>query len=416
MSLKRTGVVRFDSQDPHQGGWMSLEGAPARRINGVGALDNETLWWTNLSFQALYETNLHRTSYIKRTTYLTSWNTTGEFVGQDEVCLAWGLLTRSFPEQLITEALAQIFSRVMEVCRQRYGLDIGAGVPQYDNLADEIRSRLLPDMDAHITPEVDAALGASHQSYAYCWTQRYQEDDHVTVQFVAPAVAYARDLLDTVVPAEQFDFLAAGQLPPPSQRLDWTLAQDRPVLASVRVANVNPDYASVIAFGNGARGGSNRRWVTHPELLLLSRYAEVDIDSIFLFGGYEYLPDSLMVPRFTALQAMTPTAELVASNHWIGLSRENPYNLEKVRDVSQRALSPRAAWLNAVDRFQMYTYAIQLYRAGISVRRYGAGRITAVVPKYNYRHCYEIASSVGLLAPPTVSTDVGIQDEIQRYG
>ncbi|THD10611.1 hypothetical protein B1808_14755 [Pseudofulvimonas gallinarii] len=63
----------------------------------------------------------------------------------------------------------------------------------------------------------------------------------------------------------------------------------------------------------------------------------------------------------------------------------------------------------------MYTYAIQLYRAGISVRRYGAGRITAVVPKYNYRHCYEIASSVGLLAPPTVSTDVGIQDEIQRY-
>lgn len=415
MGLKRCGVVRFDNQDPHQGGWASVEGGTARRINGVAALDNETLWWTNLDFAAIFNTNLHRTSYIKRSTYLTSWNTTGTYLGQDEIGLAWGLLSRTFPEQQITEALSQVFCRVMEFCRRNYGLDITRSVPQLDNLADELRIRMLPHMDAHLTPEVDAALGAAHQPYAYCWTPRHVEEDCVQVQFVAPPVAYAQDLLDMVVPAEQFEFYSSAQLPGPATRLDWVMNQQRPVLASVRVSNVNPDYASIIAYGNGARGGSNRRWATHPELVLLSRYADVEVDSIFLFGGYEYLPAGLQVPRFTTLQAMTPTAEIVASNHWVGLTRENPYNLEKLRDASQRALSPRAVWLNATDRFQMYTYAIQLYRSGITVRRYGAGRVTAVVPKYNYRASYEIASAIGLLAPPTISTDVAIQDEIQRY-
>ncbi|MBB3923895.1 hypothetical protein [Xanthomonas arboricola] len=416
MGLKRCGVVRFDSLDPHQGGWVSVDGEKARRINGVGALDNDTLWWSNLTFNAMFETQLHRTPYIKRTTYLTSWNPSGEIVGQDEICLAWGLLTRNFPEQLITEALSGIFSRTVRFAEQHYGLNIDREVPRYDNLADELRALLLPQKDKHLTPEVDAALSSAHQYYANCITSRFLEEDHVAVNFVAPAVPYAHEMLDLVVPAEQFDFLGSNQLPVPTRRLEWVLAQDRPVLASVRVSDVNPEYSSVIAYGNGARSGTNRRWATHPELLLLSKYARVEVDSVFLFGSYEKLAPSLQLPHFTKLQAMTPTAEIIASNHWISLARENPYNLEQVRSPQERALSPRAAWLNAMDRFMMYTYAIQLYRAGITVRRYGAGRVTAVVPKYNYRDTYEIASTIGLLAPPTISTDIRIQDGLQGYG
>ncbi|MGX9960618.1 hypothetical protein ACW0US_17870 [Xanthomonas euvesicatoria] len=416
MGLQSCGVVRFDSQDPHQGGWVSVDGTKARRINGFGALDNQTLWWSNLGFNQLYETGLNRTPYIKRTTYLTSWNPSGSSIGQDEVCLSWGLLPRSFPEQLITEALSGIFSRTMRFAEKTYGIDIARQVPTYDNLADELRARMIPQRDKHLSPEVDAALSSAHQYYANCVTPRFVDDEHVIVNFVAPAVPYAKEMLDLVVPADQFDFVSSSQLPMPARRLEWVLKQERPVLASVRVSDVDPDYASVIAYGNGARSGSNRRWATHPELLLLSKYAKVDVDSVFLFGGYEKLPAGLQLPGFTRLQSMTPTAELIATNHWISLARENPYNLEQVRSPAERALSPRAAWLNAMDRFMMYTYAIQLYKAGITVRRYGAGRVTVVVPKYSYRDCYEIASAVGLLAPPTVSTDIHIQDELQGYG
>lgn len=39
----------------------------------------------------------------------------------------------------------------------------------------------------------------------------------------------------------------------------------------------------------------------------------------------------------------------------------------------------------------MFGYALQLYRNGISVRRYGAGRVTAIVPKFNYEESYQIS-------------------------
>lgn len=418
MGLKRCGVVRFDTTNPNGGGWAAVEGEAARRITGSGALDNETLWWSNLDFDAMYKTNLHRTSYIKRTTYINSWHNKGDMVGQDDFCLAWGLLHRSFTEPQITEALSAIFSRTMRLAKDHYGLDIGAEVPRSDNLADELRIRMLPQKDRHITPEVDMALIAAHQPYVYPVRPDHAwDEDYVDVQFIVPPVQYAHEILDVIVPADQFEFLSADQLPPPRERLDWIIKSEKPALARVRVSNVHPDFAPVVAFGNGAKSGSNRQYASHPELILLSKYADIDIDAVFLFANYQRLSDSenLRLPAFTALQAMTPTAEIVASNHWVGLARENPFQMEPGKP-DQRAMSPRATWINALDRFLMFGYALQLYRNGISVRRYGAGRVTAIVPRFNYRESYEIASAIGLLAPPTVAPDIGIQQGLQDYG
>lgn len=418
MGLKRCGVVRFDTNNPNGSGWASLEGQAARRITGSGALDNETLWWSNLDFEAMLRTNLSRTNYIKRTTYLNSWHGHGEMVGQDDFCQSWGLLHRNFPDAKITEVLSAIFAQTMAVAHDHYGLNIDAEVPRSDNLADELRMRMLPAKDKHITPEVDMALVAAHQPYVYpVRPDNAWDEDYINVQFLVPPVRYAHEILDVMVPAEQFEFVSADRMPPPSERLDWIVRSEKPVLARVRVSNVHPDFAPVVAFGNGAKSGSNRQYVSHPELVLLSKYADLDIDAVFLFSEYQKLSDyeNLRLPAFTTLQAMTPTAELIASNHWVGLARENPYQMEAGKPEN-RALSPRATWINALDRFLMFGYALQLYRNGISVRRYGAGRITAIVPKFNYRECYEVASAIGLLAPPTIAPDIGIQQGLQDYG
>ena len=74
--------------------------------------------------------------------------------------------------------------------------------------------------------------------------------------------------------------------------------------------------------------------------------------------------------------------------------------------------SARAAWLCATDRLIMFTYALQLHAAGIVVRKYGAGAVTVVVPKHNYREIYERATSIGLLAPLQLINDVEVQDEL----
>lgn len=418
MGLKRCGVVRFDSTNPNGGGWACVEDQAAHRINGSGALDNETLWWSNLDFDAMYKTNLNRTPYIKRTTYLNSWSGKGEVLGQDEFCQAWGLLNRDFTDAEITEALSGIFSRSMQIARSHYGLDIGAEVPRSDNLADELRMCMLPDKDKHITPEVDLALSSAYQPYVYPVRPDHAwDEDYVDVQFIVPPVHYAQEILDGIVPGAQFEFVPADKLPSPSQRLEWIMRSEQPALARIRVSNVHADFAPIVAFGNGAKSGNNRQYASHPELILLSKYADIEIDSVFLFSKYHALSgfQNLRLPEFTSLQAMTPTAEIIASNHWVGLARENPYQLEAGKP-ERRAIAPRATWINALDRFLMFGYALQLYRNGISVRRYGAGRITAIVPKYNYEESYLIACAVGLLAPPTIAPDIGIQRGMQDYG
>lgn len=411
MSVRQFGCVRFDTDDPNLGGWASVGGGEGFRISSVGNLDNNTLWWTSLSFSAIRGCNLHKTPYIKRTTYLNSWLQGG----QEEICQGWGLLRRTHTEKSITEALSAIFDRVMRFSHENYGMDYHRSVPTHDNLGDELRCKMLPDKDPHIGPEVDSALWAAHQYYTYCLTPRFPEEDYVTVRFSVPAVMYANEMVSSIVPTDQVEFVHAEQLPPESQRLEWVMNQSRPVLARVNVSNINPDYVNVIAFANGAKAGSNRAWISQPELLLLSQYANVEVSSIFLFGGYDRLPDECRVPEFTAMQAMTPTAEIIASNHWISLARENPYRLEPNKP-DFRAHSPRAAWITAIDRFVMFTYALQLHRAGIVIRKYGAGSVTVVVPKHNYRDAYEIATAVGLMAPPFLITDIQVQEELQSHG
>ncbi len=408
MGIGKFGCVRFDADDPNYGGWAAVADGSAYRISSVGNLDNATLWWTNLSFTAMHESNLQKTHYIKRTTYLNSWLQGG----MHDIGLGWGFLRRSHTEKEITENLSAIFDRVMRYAQRQYGIDFGKSVPIYDNLADELRCMMLPDKDPHLSKEVDHALGAAHQYYTYCVTPRLPREGFSSVLFSVPTVAYAQEMIGGIIPSDQVEFIHAEQLPPHSQRLAWVMAQPRPALARVTVSNVNPDYANVIAFANGAKSGSNRGWVSQPELLLLSQYAIVDIDSLFLFGEYDRLPDTCALPRFSHMQAMTPTAEIISSNHWIGLSRENPYRLEPGK---QRAISPRAAWMTAIDRFMMFTYALQLHRAGITVKRYGAGSVMAIVPDGNYRDAYEIATGVGLLAPTTLVNDVLIQEELQGY-
>lgn len=409
MGIKRFGVVRFDSDDANYGGWASVEGQPGFRIASVGSLDNDTLWWSNLSFQAMHQCNLHKMPFIKRTTYLTSWLQDG----QSDVCRGWGILRRTHTAQSITEVLSQIFGNVMRFAVSHYGLDLKS-VPMYDNLADEVRSRLYPERDPHLSPEVDAALGAAHQYYTYCITPRLPQEEYVTVRFAVPGVTYAREIVDTIIPTDQVEYVGGERLPPTDQRLEWILGQARPAMVQVTVSDVSPDVASVVAFGSGARGGNNRSWVTHPELLLLANYANVQIHSAFLFSQYERLPVHAALPTFSRLQAMTPSAEILASNHWIGLSRENPYRLEAQKDG--RAHSPRATWITACDRFLMFTHALKLHRSGLAVKRYGAGAVTVVVPKHNYRDAYELATAAGLLAPPNIANDIEVQEDLQSYG
>lgn len=62
----------------------------------------------------------------------------------------------------------------------------------------------------------------------------------------------------------------------------------------------------------------------------------------------------------------------------------------------------------------MFTYALQLHKAGFAIRKYGAGSVTCLVPKHNFKDAYDIASSIGLLAPPNMSPDIEVQEDLHN--
>lgn len=414
MAVKYFGAVRFDLDDPNAGGWASIEGREAYRVANASSLDNNAIWWTNLSFNSMYAANVHRVPSLKRTNYLHSWR---RGAGQDEFCEGWGLVRRRYTEKAIAEALAAIFSQVMRLAAARYDIDLNQReVMAYDSLADEIRARLLPKADPTLGPEVDSAVSDSHCYYNNCMTPHHRADDFVDVCFSRQAVAYAREITSTIIPSDQVEYVDSSSLPPRGQRLAWVLRQERPVLARVTVSDVQPDYANLISFGNGARAGMNRHWLSQPEILLLSNFATVEIEACFLFSAYQSLPSQCRLEDdYTDLQCIMPSTQILVTNHWIGLCRENPYRLEPGKH-NERRTSPRAAWLTAVDRFQMFTSALQLHQAGFTVSYYGAGSVIARVPKYHYRDAYEVAKQIGLLAPTTMAADIDVQEDLQDVG
>lgn len=415
MAVKYFGVARFDMDDPNAGGWASVAGGEAFRVANVAGLDNQTLWWSNLSFDAMYSASVHRLPNVKRTSYLHSWRR-GD--GQDEFCQSWGLVRRRYTEKAVCEALSAIFDKCMRMTAEQYGMDLSLReVMAYDSLADEIRAKLIPKADPTLGPEVDSAISDSHVYYNTCMTPSLRRaDDYVDVCFSRPAVAYAQEMTGTIVPTDQVEYLDTTKLPVRGERLSWVLSRAEPALARVTVSDVHPDYAGLISFGNGARAGTNRSWLTQPEILLLANFARVEIEAVFLFSAYRQLPERCRFPTtLTGLQTIMPTTQIIASNHWVGLCRENPYRLQPGRGTERRT-SPRAAWLTSVDRFTMFSHALQLHQAGFTVGYYGAGNVIARVPKFNYRDAYEVAKATGLLAPTTMSEEIDMQEDLKDVG
>ncbi|MGH8603287.1 MAG: hypothetical protein ACREXR_11105 [Gammaproteobacteria bacterium] len=414
MAVEHFGVARFDMLDPNAGGWASVAGQEAYRITNIGSLDNRTIWWTNLDFPALYAANVHRLSHIKRTNYLHSWRR-GD--GQDDFCHSWGLVRRRYTEKAINEALSGMFDQCMRFTTQRYGIDLSQReVLAYDTLADELRARLIPTPDPPLGTEVDTAVADSHAYYNNCMTPRQPAGDYVDICFSRPAVAYAIEMTNTIIPTDQVEYLDSSKLPARGRRLEWVLNQETPVLARVTVSDVQPNYASLISFGNGSRPGTNRSWLTQPEILLLANFARVEIEAAYVFSAYRGLPDSCALPEgISDLQRIMPTTQVWATNHWVGLCRENPYRLEPTKFVDRRT-SPRAAWLTSIDRHIMFGAALQFHQAGFTPTNYGAGNVIVRVPKYNYRDAYDVGTAIGLLAPTTVAEDIAVQEDLQDVG
>ncbi len=387
------GAVIFDDEKRPSGGCASVRGKASYRIRGTGDLATDVFWWTNLPASTFMILKGLPTTRFKRNDYMRP--NMGQLHGE------LGLLVSRMSAARITEVTSEIFDRVMRMADSHYGLDR----PHDLTLSDDLYSHIIKE-DRPITPEIDEALKQSYQSYVQCETAMPMHSKMVI--FRRPRIAHAMDVLATPVPGEQWEFIEESKLPPEGKRLDWLISQDRPALVRVSIKRVDHEVSHIISFGGGAR--EPRNWISHPELLTLSKFAKIKIEAAFLGSAYE--PHPVYRDMFTGGQMgpLSTSVGILAENYMVALS--TPRSFRKFSSAKDKVHAPRAAWYAASDRFHMLMPALMMHGSGFVVRGYGRGMVILGVQRGALQEARACASAAGLLAPLHVNEEIAVQSAL----
>lgn len=396
----RFGCVMFDLVDnngemkPAPGsGWASIEGAPSTRIRNTGDLSNEVIWLTNLSQDILWKTKAVKENKLKYSGYLRT--------DVSQMMKELGLLINKVQIANITEIISEIFNKVMRLAMEFYGIK---SFTQKD-LYSEIRNMLFPD-DLNVSNHVDEALSRSYQDLVICERPLTKEKmNFVTLK--RPRYFHAKSILDTMIPfsKDSWEFLGSEDLPiATEEKIKFLMEKGKPFIAKISInyfkhqPNINLELGKLLnlgeAIGEGGRP-KQRNWVCQPELLYLSKFADINIDAAFMADEYQPLEKSVQLPYLGELSDFSYSLGILSECVWIGLAARsiNPKNKSKT------LVSPRACWLKAADRFMTLTSAMMLMSAGFIVISYGYGGVTVMVEDYKLAQLIEIAPHAGLTVP-----------------
>lgn len=382
------GVVLFDEvvQNRKSGknneqrvlteGWAAIEGDAAVRFQRVTELPNDVHWLTNLSFGDFWRSQLAAHPNFYPSSFLRT-----DFPA---VCDDVGVgLEYTQPEQTAT-LMAIYFGRVMWLAKS---IGVDPATSREKALAKMISERTvnkykLPDA-------LNAALETAYQTQTKVITKR-QGKGHQAITLRRPRYEHALEMLHSPVPSEyNWEYLNHERLPAPDKAVDWCLANELPVLANVVVKPDRGVMSDVLSYGSGA--GVARSWISQPELLFVSQYAQVDVIGAFVCAdGYQAQPELEKIPELGAFSH---------SSYALGLFMENFFiSMASPRVMGQQATyyAPRSIWYRAYDRFQMFLKAMALTAEKFPVSGYGVGSVWLSYPPGATEDLFELAGTLNL--------------------
>ena len=395
------GCVMFDLQEDNEGkliplpgsGWASLEGGTAFRIKSTGDLSNEVKWLTNLSQNTLWKSGAVKQAKLKHSSYLRT------DVGQ--IMKELGLTPPKVPIAQVCEIISEIFKKVMRLSIEFYGIKSFS----QKELFSELKLALLGD-DRNISLHVDESLSRAYQDLVIC-EKPLAKDKHLFVTLKRPRYFHAKSIIDTTIPFwnGDWEFFGPDNMPNNTEKkIEFLMKLERPFVAKVSINsfkyanNFNLDLSKLLDLGEAiGEGGKakDRNWVCQPELLYLSKFADLNIDAAFVADGYQSVSDNISLPYLGELSDFSYSLGLLAENVWIGLANRsvNPQTRTKT------LVSPRACWLKAADRFMTMTSAMMLSSAGFIVTSYGYGGVTVMISESKIAQLIELAPHAGLSVP-----------------
>lgn len=415
---RKFGVVLFDDDKDPATGWAAVAGSNkgAVRISGSNDLSTDTIWWTNISYDWFFrKTESWRSPWLRHDKYLV--------VSPTDVLREWGYDPKTVGADFMCKFSAEVFGRIMHISFKllkesdpRVRMDTAF---TGKTLREDLRC-LLPEPEY---PQGEAAAvmksGQAWEEFTVTTARGIKGGKWVMLR--KPRILYAMEMLQTPIPKGPFEFMSRGDIrSKTSDRVSWVVSQDLPCMAEVSVLRMDGEVSPIYGFGNATDKDTRvqRSWVAHPEFIVLSKFAELDVKSVYI--GHEYsrvMPDiPEPVREFLAdkISEYSWSAGVVAETLWraAALSEEKS-KAGALREGEDRAhTSWQGAWFKSADKSSMFLTSMKLTEMGYTVVSYGLGWVRCMVMEEDIPELINDGMTMGLL-PQLVDVPEGFYQENQ---
>lgn len=387
ISAKDRTIISLDDA------WFSISGEPAKKVQSIHDLPNDTIWLTNLTFNQFTAAGLNKHANFRNDGWLRS--------GVHQLTSELGLTVDNASQSVAASAIAAIAQRVINIAHEKIGVK--------PTLLDSFNK----DVANAIGPAKSLIPDQFYKSFEQCanhyWVKVINHQNYTAknASFTARVnrLSHAKALLGTQLPPDTgWEFQkSSGKV-----KLDtWLSTIDKPFLANCIITNVQPMIGEILSWGSGAQ--AKRDWLTNLELDQLREYADIEIESALVCSNDPISPIQADLLPSSPLDELSMSLGIFAELLWTSLTNKQPQTREG-------RFSAAAAWLRAADRMIMFNFAQRAVARGLDVAGYGAGAITIRYPEGGLKKALGTATDIGLIPPASKFIEARQLEGPEGYG
>lgn len=400
MTEKKYGVVFFDDENDPASGWASVGGGTPKRVSGPNELSTDVIWWTNMSYRSFFMTSeIWRLPWLRHDKYLV--------ISPKDVLQEWGIDPKTVGSDYAVKFSALVFTRIMTLAFQ-----IIKEVEPRAKEDDVFTGKMLREDLRKILPDAEYPKGeaAAIMKSGTAW----QEITRTTVRGMKgarwvmlrkPRLAYAMEILQTPVPYGPFEFLSRRELRDKTKdKVKFVLDSTSPCMTEVSIQKIDGEIAPIYGFGNAIERDKTtpRSWVAHPEFMVLSRFAELDVKSIYAGEGYSVLATTLPDPVKDFLSSKHSEyswcAGVIAETLWRAAALGEDKGKQILDEDEERAqTSWQGAWYKSADKSNLFLDAMKLTDMGYSIVSYGIGWVRVIVQEEDIPELIKDGLTLGMM-------------------
>jgi hypothetical protein len=400
--IRRFGVVLFNNPEDPKVGWASIAGEPSQEITSAHELPGDTLWLTNLGYEEFRNSKLYLNPWLRADYYLP--------IKFKDLMAEWGVSPADSPHAYTASFSSTLFQRIMSIAwrlmkENNPGLDRSRAFLA-PSLREDLRV-LVPKLD-YPTDDAWHVLTKGQAMKDFTPLSIRAPKGGKSFMLRRPRLSHALDLLASPVPKGNFEWVSKNAMRG-MDRVAWVRQCERPLMVNASHLGLlnngaGSEIADVFGYGNNAdkKNAVQRNWMAHPEFMVMSSFAKLDVMGAWRAQEYQCL-NLLLSPTVTEFLSnryseMSWSAGIVAEALLRATFLGDPSPKKNIPGEAERPnVSWQGVWLKAIDRMMMFTTAMSLHRAGFSVQSYGVGWVQCSVTDDQIPDLVHEAMSLGLV-------------------